>query len=265
MPAAPRPQGALHGKVALVTGGGQGNGRAICLRLAQDGAAIAVNDIDPESAAATAAEIEQLGRRSIPVTADISKLVEIQAMIQRVVSELGRLDILVNNAGLIRTNAFGSVTESDWDITFGLNARGLFFCSQEAAKVMERGSAIVNISSTAGRGMPTLSPPYAASKAAVINLTQNTARALAAAGIRVNAVCPGIIDTAFNHRLDQMIGVEQRGMEPGQFLKERAETVLMKRLGTAEEVAAAVAFLAGPDASYITGQSINVDGGTYLS
>src|SRR5262249_4966407 len=114
-------------------------------------------------------------------------------------------------------------------------------------------------------GVPTLSPPYAASKAAVINLTQNCARALAASGIRVNAICPGIIDTDFNHRLDQLIGVEQQGLAPGEFLRQRADTVLMKRLGTADEVAAVVSFLAGPDSSYITGQSINVDGGIFFS
>ena len=111
-----------------------------------------------------------------------------------------------------------------------------------------------------------MSPPYAASKAAVINLTQNCARALAPSGIRVNLRArPGIIDTDFNHRLDELIGVEQQGLPPGEFLRQRAKTVLMQRLGTADEVAAVVSFLAGPDSSYITGQSINVDGGIFFS
>jgi meso-butanediol dehydrogenase/(S,S)-butanediol dehydrogenase/diacetyl reductase len=226
---------------------------------------VAVNDINADRSQATTREIERNGGRSIAVIADVSRLVEIQAMISQTVASLGRLDVLINNAGLIRPNAFGAVTEADWDITFGVNARGLFFCTQEAAKVMPPGSVIVNISSTAGRGVPTLSPPYAASKAAVINLTQNCARALAASGIRVNAVCPGIIDTDFNQRLDELIGVQQQGLEPGEFLKQRAQTVLMKRLGTADEVASVVAFLVGPDASYLTGQSVNVDGGIYFS
>jgi meso-butanediol dehydrogenase/(S,S)-butanediol dehydrogenase/diacetyl reductase len=255
----------LAGKVALVTGAGQGNGRAIALRLAKDGAAIAVNDINAELAQATVDEVGRRGGRSLAAVGDISRLADIQAMIDRAVSGLGRLDILVNNAGLIRPNPFGAVTEADWDITFGVNARGLFFCTQEAAKVMPPGSVIVNISSTAGRGVPTLSPPYAASKAAVINLTQNCARALAESGIRVNAVCPGIIDTDFNQRLDQLIGVQQQGLAPGEFLHQRAQTVLMKRLGTADEVASVVSFLVGSDASYLTGQSINVDGGIYFS
>jgi NAD(P)-dependent dehydrogenase (short-subunit alcohol dehydrogenase family) len=258
-------QGPLAGKVALVTGAGQGNGRAIALRLMADGAAIAVNDANAVTARSTADEVRRLGGTSGVVAADVSKLAEIEAMVDGAVSQLGRLDILVNNAGLIRPNPFGAVTESDWDITFDVNARGLYFCTQVAAPVMPSGSAIVNISSTAGRGVPTLSPPYAASKAAVINLTQSAARVLAARGIRVNAVCPGIIDTDFNHRLDQLLGVEQQGLAPGEFLRQRAETPLMKRLGTADEVAAVVAFLCGPDASYITGQSINVDGGIFFS
>jgi meso-butanediol dehydrogenase/(S,S)-butanediol dehydrogenase/diacetyl reductase len=255
----------LSSKVALVTGAGQGNGRAIALRLAADGATIAVNDLNHETAEATASEIRQSGGRSIAAAADVSRVADVRAMIARTVAELGRLDILVNNAGLIRPDPFGAVTEEDWDITFGVNARGLFFCSQEAARVMTSGSTIINISSTAGRGVPTLSPPYAASKAAVINLTQNCARVLAGSGVRVNCVCPGIIDTDFNHRLDQLIGVEQQGLAPGEFLRQRAQTVLMKRLGTADEVASVVSFLAGPDSSYITGQSINVDGGIFFS
>ncbi len=255
----------LAGKVALVTGAGQGNGRAIALRLAADGAVVAINDINRDTAHATASEIENAGARASVVIADIADAGEVREMIDSTVAELGQLDILVNNAGLIRANPFGTVTEEDWDITFAVNARGAFFACQEAAKVMGPGSAIVNISSTAGRGVPTLSPPYAASKAAVINLTQNCARALAPSGIRVNAVCPGIIDTDFNHRLDELIGVEQQGLPPGEFLRQRAKTVLMQRLGTADEVAAVVSFLAGPDSSYITGQSINVDGGIFFS
>jgi meso-butanediol dehydrogenase/(S,S)-butanediol dehydrogenase/diacetyl reductase len=255
----------LDGKVALVTGAGQGNGRAIALRLAADGAAVAVNDLIPETAAASAVAIEHAGGRALAVAGDVSRTSELANLVGRTTAVLGRLDILVNNAGLIRVNPFGSVTEEDWDVTMNVNLRGLFFLSQAAAEVMGEASSIINISSVAGRGTPTLSPPYAASKAAVINLTQTMARALASAGIRVNCVCPGIIDTDFNQRLDRLVGVERQGLEPGEFLRQRAETPLMKRLGTAEEVAAVVAFLAGPDAEYVTGQAINVDGGIVFS
>jgi meso-butanediol dehydrogenase/(S,S)-butanediol dehydrogenase/diacetyl reductase len=255
----------LAGKVALVTGAGAGNGRAIASRLAAEGAAVAVNDISAAGAAETVRLLEDSGARAIAVVGDVSKQLDIISMVDGTMRELGGLDILVNNAGLIRPNPFGDVTADDWDVTFNVNARSVFFLTQEAAKVMPSGSAIVNISSTAGRGVPTLSPPYAASKAAVISITQSSARALAPQGIRVNVVCPGIIETDFNARLDQLIGVEQQSMAPGEFLRKRAETVLMKRLGTAAEVAAVVTFLAGPDASYVTGQGVNVDGGIYFS
>jgi meso-butanediol dehydrogenase/(S,S)-butanediol dehydrogenase/diacetyl reductase len=257
--------GVLAERVALVTGAGQGNGRAIALRLARDGADIAVNDVRADTAQSTAEAVRALGRRAETVVADVSRVTDAKRMIDKVVAEFGRLDILVNNAGLIRTNGVGAVTEDDWNITFDVNAKGLYFCSQAAAAVMGEGGVIINIASTAGRGAPTLSPPYAASKAAVINLTQNLARALAKAGVRAVAVCPGIIDTEFNWRIDEEIGVKQQGLAPGEFLKRRAEAVPLGRLGTPDDVAGVVAFLAGPDAAYITGQAINVDGGLVFS
>jgi meso-butanediol dehydrogenase/(S,S)-butanediol dehydrogenase/diacetyl reductase len=259
------PAGTLTGRVALVTGAGQGNGRAIALRLAREGADVAVNDLRGDAARSTSDEIASVGRRSIAIEADVADVAQISAMIDRVKRELGALHILVNNAGIIRPSPFGRVSEDDWDQTMRLNTRGVFFCSQEAARVMEGGSVIINIASVAGRGAPTLSPPYAASKAALINLTQNLARALAASQIRVNSVCPGIIDTDFNARLDQLLGVEQQGMAPGEFLRQRVAGVPLKRIGTPEDVAGAVVFLAGPDAAYITGQSLNVDGGLVFS
>ncbi len=255
----------LIGKVALVTGAGQGNGRAIAVRLARGGAAIAVNDLREDSARQVADEIRAAGRTAIAVPADVRDVRQIEAMIRRTVDELGRLDILVNNAGLIRANPLGSVTEEDWDQTFAVNARGLFFCLQAAARLMvEQGDGvIVNIASVAGRGSAglSLSPPYAASKAAVINLTQQAARALANQNVRVNAICPGLIDTAFNWRLEDEVGVKQKGLPRGEFLAQRIAAVPMGRIGQPEDVANAVAFLASPEASYITGQSLNVDGG----
>jgi meso-butanediol dehydrogenase / (S,S)-butanediol dehydrogenase / diacetyl reductase len=255
----------LVGQVALVTGAGQGNGRAIALRLARGGAAVAVNDLQGAGAQRVVGEIRDLGGTGIAIATDVREVALIERMIRRTIAELGRLDVLVNNAGLIRANPLGAVTEEDWDQTFAVNARGLFFCLQAAARVMvaQGSGVIVNIASVAGRGNAglSLSPPYAASKAAVINLTQQAARALADQNVRVNAICPGLIDTAFNWQLEDEVGVKQKGLPRGEFLKQRIAAVPMGRIGQPEDVANAVAFLASPQASYITGQSLNVDGG----
>lgn len=257
----PEPGPPLGGRVALVTGAGRGIGRATALALADAGADIAVNDVRVDAARAVAAEVQGRGRRALVVAADVARLPEIEAMVQRTAGTLGRLDVLVNNAGLIRPTPFGQVSERDWDDTFAVNARGLFFCMQVAAPLMASGAVIVNVSSIAGRGTASLSPPYAASKAAVLSLTQQAARALAPRGIRVNAVCPGIVDTEFNWRLDDLIGVRQQGLAPGEFLRQRAAAVPLGRLADPLDVARVIVFLASPEAAYITGQAVTVDGG----
>jgi meso-butanediol dehydrogenase/(S,S)-butanediol dehydrogenase/diacetyl reductase len=255
--------GVLSGKVALVTGAGQGNGRAIALALAKAGADVAVNDVRPESVDRVVAEVTAHGRRAVGVVADVTQTPQIDAMVARTVGVLGRLDILVNNAGLICPSPFGDVTEEDWDRTMAVNARGLFFCMQAGARVMkeQRSGAIINIASVAGRGTQSLSPPYAASKATAIIVAQQAARALAPHGITVNSVCPGLIDTDFNARLDEQIGVRQQGLAPGEYIRQRVATIPLGRIGTPEDVANVVVFLASPVASYVTGQQITVDGG----
>jgi NAD(P)-dependent dehydrogenase (short-subunit alcohol dehydrogenase family) len=255
--------GVLSGKVALVTGAGQGNGRAIALGLAAAGADVAVNDLRSESVDRVVEEVGALGRRAAGVIADVTQATQIDAMVVQTVEALGGLDILVNNAGLICPNPFGEVTEEDWDRTMAVNARGLFFCMQAGARVMkeQRSGTIINIASVAGRGTQSFSPPYAASKATAIVLAQQAARALAPYGVTVNSVCPGLIDTDFNARLDQQVGVGRQGLAPGEFLRQRIAGVPLGRIGTPEDVANVVVFLASPPASYITGQQVTVDGG----
>ena len=255
--------GELTGRVALVTGAGQGIGEGIALALARAGADVAVNDLRPEAARRVAGAVEAQGRRAVAVPADVARVAEIDRMVAETARGLGRVDVLVNNAGLIRARPFGEVTERDWDETLDVNAKGVFFGMQAAAPLMIRqgGGVIVNIASIAGRGSASLSPPYAASKTAVISLTQQAARALARHGIRVNAVCPGIVNTDFNWRLDEELGVRQQGLAPGEFLKQRAAAVPLGRLAEPDDVAGVVVFLASPAGSYITGQAVTVDGG----
>ena len=253
----------LAGRVALVTGAGAGIGRATALALARAGADLAVNDLRADAAEKVAGEARALGRKALALPADVSSVPEIEHLIARVTEGFGRLDVLVNNAGLIRPTPFGQVSERDWDETFAVNARGLFFCMQAAAPVMigQGSGVIVNVSSIAGRGSASLSPPYAASKTAVLSLTQQAARALARHGVRVNAVCPGIVDTDFNWRLDDLLGVRQQGLAAGEFMKQRAASVPLGRLAEPDDIARVIVFLASPAGGYITGQAVTVDGG----
>lgn len=252
------------GRVGLVTGAAHGIGRAVAIRLAREGCDVIAVGRHRAGCEEVADEIRALGGRSIALEVDVASVPAIADMVKRAMDEAGHIDILVNNAGIIRPHPLGEVTEADWDDTMALNARGLFFCIQLVAPALSAGGSIVNISSTAALGTRTASPPYAASKAAVVNLTQTSARTLASRGIRVNAVLPGIIDTDLQRQLDSVVGVLRQGLEPGVLLERAAANSLMGRMGTPEEVASAVAFLACPDSGYITGQTLVVDGGLMI-
>ncbi len=256
--------GSLEGKVAAVTGVGLGNGRAIALRLAKDGASIFASDIRDDLLDKVVAELTDLGASVDAGIFDASKVVDGERFIAAVVERFGRIDILVNNAGVIRAQPFPEVTEETWDWTTSLNVKGPYFYTQEAAKVMmeQRSGTIINIASIAGIAAGiTLSPPYAASKAALMNLTKVAASKMAEYGVTVNAVAPGIVDTQFNRTLDEEIGVKELGLEPGEFLRERAANIPLGRISKPDDVANVVAFMARSDASYITGETIVVSGG----
>lgn len=256
----------LRDQVAMVTGAGSGNGKAIALRLAGEGATLVLTDIAEEPLRTVREAVMTLGRPCLAVVSDVADVAGTEAVIRRAVDQFGRLDILVNNAGILLISPFPDATEEDWDRTMAVNARGLYFAMQAASRVMrdQRSGRIINIASIAGIEAKTLSPPYAASKGAVITLTKAAARAMAAYQVTVNAVAPGLIDTPFNERIDQELGVK-RGLAPGEFLRQRAQDIPLGRIGTPDDVAGAVAFLASPDAAYITGETVIVSGGWLMA
>ncbi len=257
----------IEGKIAAVTGAGQGNGRAIALRLARDGASIYASDIRGDLLERLESEIAETGAEVATGVFDASQPSEAKGFVDAVVARFGRIDVLVNNAGGIRAQPFLEVTEETWDWTMDLNLKGLYFYMQEGAKrMLEQGSGtIINVASIAAFAPGiTLSPPYAAAKAAVANVTKVAASRMAEYGVTVNAVAPGIVDTAFNWALDTEVGVKEQGLEPGEFLRRRASGIPLGRISVPEDVSNVVAFLAGPDASYITGETIVVSGGMVM-
>ena len=281
------------GKIAIVTGAGQGIGKGIATRLAREGAAVVIADYNAEAATATAQEIATAtGVKTLPYQVDISQPTATQKMVDEVVAHFGQINILVNNAGVAQTKPMLDLTEADWDRVIDVNQRGMFFCLQAVAAQMIRqmpealrpsekpadimnvkpGSTqvqssfqqsngkIVNMSSISGRRGRPLSTHYAASKAAVISITQSAALALAPYNITVNAVCPGVVPTAMWKQIDEDRG-KLFGTQPGEAMAAFINTIPLKRASTPEDIGGAVAFLCSTDADCITGQALNVDGG----
>lgn len=253
----------LANQVAVVTGAGQGIGRAAALALAEAGAQVVAADIVGPQAVATADAITSMQRRAIAVQADVGDLGDIDRMVRQALDAFGQIDILVNNAGVTRRADIMDVTEADWDRIHRVNAKGVFFCLQRVAQAMipRRSGRIINIASIAGKGYQGSSNvAYAASKGAVLAMTKLGALQLARHNINVNAVCPGVTRTALSD--DNLAArAQQEGVSLAEMERRRAEFIPLKRVNEAEDIAAMVVFLASSGARNITGQSFNVDGG----
>ena len=244
----------VNDKVAIVTGGAQGIGKAIGLLLARKGADIAIADINAAQANATAKEIEGLGKRCLAVEADISQPAEAEKVSKATIDAFGKVDILVNNAGVTRDNLFLRMKEPEWDSVSAINLKSVFSCSKAVVRYMskQRAGKIINIASVVGQMGNVGQANYAASKAGIIGLTKTLAQEFALRGINVNAVAPGFIETEMTRSLPEKVKEE--------FL----HRIPFGRMGAPEEVADAVLFLASDASRYITGQVINVNGGLYM-
>lgn len=244
----------LKDKVAVVTGGARGIGKAIVLRLAAAGADVVVSDIDLAGAEQTAAEVKALGRRSLAIRSDVSQLADAEALIEKAVSEFGHVDILINNAGITRDNLLLRMDEKEWDSVIAVNLKGTFNGIKAATRVMmkQRSGKIINMASVVGVMGNAGQANYAASKAGVIGLSKSAAKELGSRNIQVNAVAPGYIETDMTKDLPEAA-------------KEAFMTIIpLKRPGTAQDVADIVLFLSSSLADYVTGQVIHVDGGMVM-
>jgi 3-oxoacyl-[acyl-carrier protein] reductase len=245
----------LDGKVAIVTGASRGIGRAVALRLAREGAKIIVNYAGNHAAAQkTVDEIKVVGGEAMLFQADVADAQAVGELVKAATAAYGRIDILVNNAGITRDNILALMKEEDWDAVIATNLKGIFNCTKAVAKVMikQRAGKIINMTSVIGIAGNAGQTNYAAAKAGVIGFTKSAAKELAARGITVNAVAPGYITTDMSAAM------------PEQAKAELAKSIPLSRLGKPEDVAETVLFLASDAANYITGQTINVDGGMVM-
>jgi len=248
----------LKGKVAVVTGGTQGIGRATALRLAQEGAHVAICARTQEAVEKTAAEIQKHGAQALGIAADMSKAADIERFMKAVVDKFGRIDILVNNAGTSKRGAFLELTDEEWEADIELKVFGAIRCTRLAVPHMKKhgGGRIINITISSAKQPGAQSYPTSVSRAAGLAITKALSKEFAADNILVNTVCIGKIKSGQHERR-----YKKEGISADQYYATAAKDIPMKRVGEAEEVANVITFLASDAASYVTGSSINLDGG----
>ncbi|MDP7627619.1 MAG: SDR family NAD(P)-dependent oxidoreductase [SAR202 cluster bacterium] len=243
-------------KTAIVTGAGRGMGRSIALKLSEEGATVIANDISGDSAQETADLINSRGGRCVAHTGDVSDVSFVDSMVKKSVSEYGSVNILINNAGVLRPTGITDISLSEWEFVIKGNLTTTFVCTKALIPIMAESSwgRIVNFSSTAGKNVSTIGGAhYTAAKAAILGLTRHTAKEVASLGITVNAVCPGLINTEM-----VQTNISEEATE------RYAKSFPIPRLGTPNEVAELVAFLVSDNASYITGASLDINGGDLM-
>ena len=246
----------FQGKVAIVTGAGRGMGRSVAMRLAAGGASVAINDLDAEAANRVAAELTATGANAVAIPGDVTRAKDVRGMVGDTVDALGAVHILINNAGVLRPTPVIDIEEAEWDFVVGVNLKGTYLCSRAVLPSMRSQSwgRIVNFSSTAGKNVSTVGGAhYTAAKAGILGFTRHLAKEEAGYGITVNSVCPGLIDTEM---VRDTISDERADAYAASFP--------IQRLGQPEEVAELVAFLASDRASYITGASLDINGGDLM-
>ncbi|WP_248449180.1 SDR family oxidoreductase [Sinorhizobium meliloti] len=256
------------GQTVFVTGGNKGIGRGIAKRFAEEGAKVAIAAIEKDTPAVAEALAEETGAEVIGLALDVTDATAVQESYGEAEAKLGPISVSVQNAGVITIAKVENLTEREWDLNLDVNTKGVFLCCQEAIRRFRASGTkgrLINTASGQARQGFIYTPHYAASKFGVVGLTQSLAKELAREGITVNAICPGIIHTEMWDYNDRVWGKMLGEYGPGELMAEWVEGIPMGRAGTPAEVGALVAFLASDDAAYITGQTINVDGGLIMS
>lgn len=246
----------LSGKTAIITGAGQGMGRSVAHALATRGARLVINDLNPESARKTAADLTAMGSDAVAIPGNVVNRDVVQQMVTTTMDTFGSVDILVNSAGVLYPTKVKDIAESEWDLVIDVNMKGTFLCSQSVLKPMTAGGwgRIINFSSTAGKNVSTVGGAhYTAAKAGILGFTRHLAKEVASDGITVNAICPGLFDTEMVRTTISDSGI-----------RKYEKSFPISRLGQPEEVAELVAFIVSDRAAYITGASLDINGGDLM-